>query len=98
MSTDPTTPDPVITHRLDPEQFDVLTNGLAMLIAELRVANLGGTVEPEPAACHHEPWQFHSPHDKLDVVAFVDDAQQVRHVPVTRADEVPKAWRRILLA
>ena len=29
-----------------------------------------------------------------DVVAFVDDAQQVRHVPVTRADEVPKAWRR----
>lgn len=44
-----------------------------------------------------EPWAFHSPHDRCDVVSYVDDRNQVRHVPVTRATEVPKAWRRVWL-
>jgi hypothetical protein len=97
---DPSIPESVITHHLASDQFDTIANGLIMLIAELRIAN--GTrrdPEPAPADCDHEPWQFTSPkppHERL--LAFVDDANQVRHVPVTRADEVPAGWRRILLA
>ena len=98
---DPSIPESVITHHLAGDQFDTIANGLIMLIAELRIAN-GARRDPDPdpapAACDHEPWQFHSPHDKVDVVAFVDDANQVRFVAVTRADEVPAGWRRILLA
>lgn len=44
-----------------------------------------------------EPWTFHSPSHKADVMAYVDDRNQVRHVPLTRTSEVPKTWRRVWL-
>jgi len=44
-----------------------------------------------------EPWAFHDPKQKCDVVAYIDDRNQVRHVPVSRSSEVPKAWRRVWL-
>lgn len=44
-----------------------------------------------------EPWSFHDPSQKCDVVAYIDDRNQVRHVPVSRSSEVPKAWRRVWL-
>jgi len=45
-----------------------------------------------------EPWTFHDPRQKCDVSVFVDDRNQVRHVPTTRRGEVPASWRRVLLA
>lgn len=89
----------IVTHSVD----EGLMNGLVMLIAELRIANrfAGNTPEPAtvPAGCDHEPWTFRDPkppHD--DMVAFLDDRQQVRYIPTARANEVPRHWRRVLLA
>lgn len=87
-----------VTHRFAEDQFDVLVNGIAGLIAELRIANGRAATAPRPAPVPGEPWTFHSPQEKRDVVAFVDDRNQVRHVPVDRADDVPATWRMILLA
>lgn len=42
-----------------------------------------------------EPWAFHSPSHGCDVMAYIDDRNQVRHVPTSRTSEVPKAWRRV---
>lgn len=42
-----------------------------------------------------EPWRFHSPSAGADVAAYLDDHNQVRHVPTTRVTDVPKHWRRI---
>lgn len=44
-----------------------------------------------------ELWSFHSPSAACDVVAYVDDHNQVRHVPTTRVGDVPRHWRRIWL-
>lgn len=86
------------THRLADDQFDVLADGVAMLIAELRIANRSATGEPDhstgPAV---EPWTFYSPHHKGDVAAFLDDANQLRHIPANHASEVPAGWRRVYL-
>lgn len=97
---DPSIPESVITHHLAGDQFDTLANGLIMLIAELRIAN-GSRRDPEPApaACDHEPWTFRDsrpPHD--DVGAWIDDRNQVRHIPEKDAGDVPRHWRRVLLA
>jgi hypothetical protein len=57
-------------------------------------------VETPPAGPHDvglELWTFHDPQQKIDVMAYVDDRNQVRHVPVTRASDVPKAWRPVWL-
>jgi len=61
--------------------------------------------EPEPAEAHAltpydlglVPWTFHDPQQRCDVMAYVDDREQVRHVPTTRATEVPASWRRVWL-
>lgn len=56
---------------------------------------------PEPAQTPYDlglvPWAFHSPSHGGDVVAYVDDRNQVRHVPGTRTSEVPKNWMRVWL-
>lgn len=60
------------------------------------------TDAPQPASRNPydiglEPWAFHDPAQKCDVVAYIDDRNQVRHVPASRSSEVPKAWRRVWL-
>lgn len=61
---------------------------------------------PEPAAETHAltpydlglaPWAFHSPSHGGDVMAYVDDRNQLRHVPSTRTAEVPPTWQRVWL-
>jgi len=60
------------------------------------------TVTPVPAADNDnphapavEPWAFFSPSHDGDVVSYLDDRNQIRHVPVKRMTEVPRAWRRL---
>lgn len=90
-----------LIHRLADDQFDVIANGLVMLIAELRAANVfaGRTPEPEPTpAPAAKQWTFHDPRQKCEVGAWLDDREQVRHIPLDREDEVPGHWRKLLLA
>jgi len=42
-----------------------------------------------------EPWAFVDPQQNCEVVAYLDDRNQLRHVPTTRASEVPGKWRRV---
>jgi hypothetical protein len=42
-------------------------------------------------------WQFYSSSAGCEVVAYVDDHNQVRHVPVTRVGDVPAHWQRVWL-
>lgn len=60
------------------------------------VATEAGTTR-NPYDIGLEPWSFHDPSQKCDVVAYIDDRNQVRHVPVSRSSEVPRAWRRVWL-
>jgi hypothetical protein len=60
--------------------------------------------EPEPEAHTPTPydlglvpWVFHDSRQRCDVMAYVDDREQVRHVPTSRATEVPASWRRVWL-
>lgn len=80
---------------------------IAMMREFIR-ANAPLPAEPVPADDEEEraitpfdlgltPWQFHSPAHGGDVVAYIDDRNQVRHVPTTRATEVPKTWLRVWL-
>lgn len=87
-----------LTHRLDPDQFSTLVDLLAArtLPAGLVVTAAAGTTR-NPYDIGLEPWSFHDPAQKCDVVAYIDDRNQVRHVPVSRSSEVPKAWRRVWL-
>ena len=79
-------------HRFDPNQFE---NLLALFAPPAPPA------EPRPAQTPYdlglEPWAFTDPRQQCEVVAYVDGQQQIRHVPTTRASEVPKAWRRVWL-
>lgn len=43
------------------------------------------------------PWSFHDPRQGCDVVAYLDPRNLIRHVPITRATDVPKTWRRVWL-
>lgn len=87
-------------HHFDPEQ-------LSAVLDALRAATVPApSPQPDPlmlspellAEAGIEPWTFHSPHDKCDVTVYVDDRNQVRHVPTSRRREVPAGWRRVLLA
>lgn len=64
-------------------------------------ANRSGPAEPAPAQTPYdlglEPWAFHDPRQKCDVVAYLDPQNQLRYVPATRATEVPKTWLRVWL-
>lgn len=58
--------------------------------------------EPESAQTPYdlglEPWTFHAPRENVEVVAYVDPQNQLRHVPASYGvDEVPKSWRRVWL-
>jgi hypothetical protein len=78
-------------HKIDEQQFAAFVEAIS-------------APYPAPAESAHartpydvglEPWTFHSPSHGGDVMAYIDDRNQVRHVPTTRTSEVPKAWRRI---
>lgn len=97
---DPRIQEHVHTHHLADDQFEAVV-GLLMRIATPLPA------EPVPADDEQHattpfdlgmtPWCFHSPVHGADVVAYVDDRNQLRHVPTTRATEVPKTWQRVWL-
>jgi len=80
---------------------DPLVNLGALLIKALRLEIEPAPDEPEPAQTPYdlglEPWTFVDPQRRTEVVAYLDDRGQLRHVPTTRASEVPKAWRRVWL-
>ena len=81
------------THKLDDEQFGALMRAIAAPAAD--------AAAPAPATTPYdlglEPWTFHDPRQACEVVAYLDPQNQIRHVPTTRASEVPKAWRRVWL-
>ena len=78
------------THKIDDEQF------AAFIKAISEPVSLPATERAQtPYDLGLEPWTFHSPHDQADVVAYVDDRNQLRHVSPSRVSEVPKAWRRV---
>jgi hypothetical protein len=52
---------------------------------------------PTPYDLGLAPWVFHDPRQRCDVMAYVDDRDQVRNVPTSRATEVPASWRRVWL-
>lgn len=79
----------IVTHHLSPELRDLLH----AIVPDPDVS----IDDPTPAQPRLEPWTFYSPVHQRDVYAFVDDTQQVRHVPVDRCNDVPKAWRQIYL-
>jgi len=66
-------------------------------LAGQRSAPAGPALTNDPYDLGLEPWLFYDPHQKIDTMAYVDDRNQVRHVPSNRATEVPKAWRRVWL-
>lgn len=83
-----------VEHALDPEAAELLRELVAAFAPP-------APAEPRPAQTPYdiglEPWAFHDPRQKVDVVAYLDPQNQIRHVPITRASEVPKAWRRVWL-
>lgn len=82
------------THKLDEAQLDLLLNALRAALTPPPAAPDDGHART-PYDAGLEPWAFHSPTHGGDVMAYIDDRNQVRHVPTTRTSEVPKAWRRI---
>jgi hypothetical protein len=79
------------THKIDDAQFAAFIEAIS--------APLAPPADTVPARTPYdlglEPWTFHDPSQKVDVMAYIDDRNQVRHVPTTRTSEVPKAWRRV---
>ena len=80
-------------HHLDPDQFATLVD---LLGARSQPASAPAPVR-NPLDLGLELWSFHSPSAGCAVVAYVDDHNQVRHVPETRTTDVPAHWRRIWL-
>jgi len=94
---DPRIQEHVVTVHL--AEIDLLVN-LGTLIAERL-----GTPPPADAApavtpfdLGLVPWAFHDPQQGCEVVSYLDDREQVRHVPTTRMTEVPKKWRHLWIA
>lgn len=65
---------------------------LAELIRAVAREHSAATAAAGPAV---EPWKFYSPHAKCEVTAYLDDRQQLRHVPLSRTADVPKHWQRV---
>jgi hypothetical protein len=94
------------TQRLEIHFSDASIQALHDAFAAGRAAERRAT-EPVPAGDEPKaltpydlglmPWTLHDPQLRCDVVAYVDDREQVRHVPTTRATEVPASWRRVWL-
>lgn len=85
-----------LVHHLDPEQFSALVDLLG--------ARPAAATEPAPAGPGTNPydiglvpWAFHSPSHGCEVAAYIDDRNQVRHVPVSRTSDVPHTWQRVWL-
>jgi hypothetical protein len=83
-------------HSLNTDQFDAIF-GVLLRAATPLPAESAASGNRNPYDIGLEPWAFHDPGQKCDVVAYIDDRNQVRHVPVNRSSEVPKAWRRVWL-
>lgn len=75
-------------------------------LRQLTNAIRNGTSATPPAAAapspfagpYYEPWSFYAPQEAEDVLAFLDDRQQVRHIPVSVvAQGVPSAWRQLFV-
>jgi hypothetical protein len=78
-------------HTLDPEQFQAIINAFTNTFEP-------ATPQPEPLpAPNVVPWTFRDPRQQCEVAAYLDPQNQVRHVPVSRATDVPKTWRPLLL-
>lgn len=95
---DPRITEHVHTHHLADDQFEAVVGLLMRLVTPLPAepeAEPAGTTTPYELGMH--PWQFHSPAHGGDVIAYIDDRNQVRHVPMTRMTEVPKTWLRVWL-
>lgn len=80
--------------------IDPLINLGTLLAERLGHAAPPLPAEPEPEAVTPEalglvPWTFYGPAHKAEVTAYLDDHGQVRHVPLTRTSDVPKAWRKL---
>lgn len=74
--------------------------GEALAQAVRAVIEQYGAVAPagsNPNRPDVEPWVFHSPSAACDVVAYLDDHNQIRHVPVTRTVDIPGSWRRVFV-
>lgn len=84
-------------HNLGPETLDAMRDMLAALRTGGPTHDPSCVTAQTPYDLGLIPWQFHDPRQKVDVVAYVDDRNQVRHVPTTRATEVPKTWQRVWL-
>lgn len=83
-----------------PDAGAILASAVIEVIDRL-TENQHRAAEAAPATTPYdlglEPWAFHDPRQACEVVAYLDPQNQVRHVPTTRASEVPKAWRRMWL-
>jgi len=55
-------------------------------------------VDQSEAADPYEPWTFYDPKRQSEVTAYLDPQNQLRHVPLGQIPDVPKTWRRVLLA
>ena len=84
-------------HRLADDQFEDLRELLGRLAGPPQVPADGEMHAVTPYDLGLEPWAFHDPRQRVDVVTYVDDRNQLRHVPTTRAGEVPRHWRRVWL-
>lgn len=72
--------------------------GIIERYAEIATVHGAPPAEPAAAGPDVEPWTFHDPRLKCEVIAFLDDRQQARFVPLVRVGEVPKGWRRLYVA
>lgn len=81
---------------LEPEAAELLRE-LVDAVAKPIVTNLDTLPAQTPYDLGLEPWTFRDPQQGCDVVAYLDPQNQIRHVPTTRATEVPKTWRRMWL-
>jgi hypothetical protein len=77
--------------------IDALVSVAALAIG--RAAATPPPADPLPTMTPYdlglEPWTFVDPQQKCEVVTYLDDRNQLRHVPTTRASEVPGKWRRV---
>lgn len=89
-----------VTHHASPRLEKMLGELIAAFAATAEAPQ--PDVEPDdyspvPTQPHVEWWTFHDPRQACEVAAFLDPDNQVRHVPVSRIPEAPKAWRPIYL-
>lgn len=80
---------------LAPGAGEALARVIVEVVEQYASARIANVIEHHGPAV--EPWTFCSPHSRCDVTAYLDDHNQVRHVPVTRTTDVPAHWRRLFI-